>query len=76
MSDVGVHEAKTTLSKLLKRVEAGEEITISRGGEPVARLVPVKTDRRRQFGTARGLFSVPSDFDDPLPEAVLDAFER
>jgi len=75
MTTVGVHEAKTHLSKLLKRVAAGEEIVILSSGQPVARLVPINTPRRRQLGTDRGRFEVPDDFNDPLPENVLEAFE-
>jgi len=76
MSEVGVHEAKTHLSKLLNRVLAGEEITISKGGKPIARLVPVEGHPQRQVGRDRGLFQVPPDFDSPLPEKVLETFEK
>ena len=72
MTEVGVHKAKTTLSELLRRVSAGEEIVITRGGTPVARLVPA--DGRRELGRDRGLFEVPPDFDDPLPDDVIDGF--
>lgn len=72
--DVGVHEAKTHLSKLLRRVALGEEITIRNGGRPVARLVPPKPTGQREFGRDRGLFEVPDDFDEPLPDEVLQAF--
>jgi prevent-host-death family protein len=75
MIEVGVHEAKTHLSQLLKRVAAGEEIVIARGGKPVARLVPVAGSRHRELGRDRGLFQLPEDFDAPLPEEVLKAFE-
>lgn len=75
MTAVGVHEAKTHLSKLLKRVAAGEEIVILSSGRPVARLVPITAPRRRQVGMDRGLFEVPEDFNDPLPDNVLEAFE-
>jgi len=75
MAQVGVHEAKTHLSDLLRRVASGEEITISRGGRPVARLVPVARSGR-QIGRDRGLFTVPDDFDAPLPDEVLEDFER
>jgi len=74
--EVGVHEAKTHLSKLLRRVALGEEITIRNGGRAVARLVPVKPGSRREFGLDRGRFDVPDDFDAPLPDEVLEAFER
>ena len=73
--EVGVHEAKTTLSKLLKRVAAGEEVTITRGGEPVARLVAAEGAPRRALGQDRGRFTVPDDFDAPLDEDVVRAFE-
>lgn len=74
-SEVNVHDAKTHLSRLLRRVAAGEEIVIARAGVPVARLVPVTGRPERRFGTDRGLFEVPEDFDAPLPDAVLRDFE-
>jgi len=71
-----VHEAKTHLSKLLMRVEAGEEIIISKAGKPIARLVPWKQNvKQRTPGLDRGLFTVPDDFDAPLPGEIMDAFE-
>lgn len=73
--DVGVHEAKTHLSKLLRRVALGEEITIRRGERPVAKLVPVDQPAARQFGYDEGRFEVPDDFDAPLPDEVLRTFE-
>ncbi len=72
---VGVHEAKTHLSRLLRRVSAGEEIVIARGGEPIARLIPVGPPVHRVLGQDRGRFEVPDDFDAPLPQEVIDAFE-
>jgi len=71
---VGVHEAKTRLSELLRLVEAGEEIEIARGGKPVAKLVPSQPKRKRKLGTARGQFVVPDDFDDPMPEFEADFY--
>ncbi|HUP25243.1 MAG TPA: type II toxin-antitoxin system Phd/YefM family antitoxin [Thermoanaerobaculia bacterium] len=76
MAEFSVHEAKTHLSRLLRRVALGEEIVISRGGEPIARLVPVKHRKTRRLGLDRGRFDVPDDFDSPLPEEVLEDFER
>jgi prevent-host-death family protein len=73
---VGVHEAKTHLSRLLEDVAAGEEIVITRRGEEVATLVPVRRSSTRRFGMDRGRFVVPDDFDAPLPDEMLDAFER
>ena len=73
---VGVHEAKTHLSRLLEDVAAGEEVIITRRGEEIASLVPVHQSSARQFGVDRGRFVIPDDFDAPLPDVVLDAFER
>ena len=72
---VNVHDAKTHFSKLLHRVAAGEEIIISKGGKPVAMLVPIRTGSERRFGIDAGLFEVPDDFDATLPEDVLGSFE-
>ena len=76
MSSVNVHQAKTHLSQLLRRVAAGEEIVISNAGKPVARLVPIGGAKMRRLGTDKGAFEVPDDFNDPLPPEVLGAFER
>lgn len=73
---VGVHAAKTHLSRLLEEVAAGEEIVITRRGEEVASLVPVRRSTARRFGVDRDLFVVPDDFDAPLADELLDAFER
>jgi prevent-host-death family protein len=73
---VGVHEAKTHLSRLLEDVAAGEEVVITRRGEAVATLVPVQSGAARRFGIDAGRFVVREDFDAPLPDEVLDAFER
>ena len=69
---VGVHEAKSTLSKLLVRVEAGEDVVIARGGRPVARLVAVD-DRQpeRRPGAWAGRVRISDDFDAPLPPDEL-----
>ena len=74
---VNIHEAKTHLSKLLARVREGEEIIIAKAGFPVARLVPV-VDRpaRRLPGSAKGKVAIAPDFDAPLPEAIMQEFER
>ncbi|GCL42768.1 MULTISPECIES: type II toxin-antitoxin system Phd/YefM family antitoxin [Dolichospermum] len=77
MATVNIHQAKTNLSRLLSRVELGEEIIISNRGVPVAKLVPFRTslDRRSSLGQDRGKFIVPDDFNAPLPEDILVAFE-
>lgn len=77
MIKVNIHEAKTHLSRLLERVQLGEEVTISRAGRPVARLVPLKKKRvQRRIGSAAGEFRVPADFNAPLPVEIEDAFWR
>ena len=59
MTIVTIHTAKTTLSQLLARVEAGEEIVLARGKKPVAKLVPYQPRKKgRQFGALRGIVSV------------------
>ena len=69
MEQVNIHYAKTHLSRLLARVAVGEEITIAKAGEPVARLVPVPREKtgRRVPGSGAGKIVIHDDFDDPLP---------
>ena len=75
--EVNVHEAKTHLSRLLEQALAGEEVIIMRSGRPLVRLTPVESaPMHRKLGTAKGVFVVPDDFDAPLPDEVLDEFER
>jgi antitoxin (DNA-binding transcriptional repressor) of toxin-antitoxin stability system len=77
MGIVTIHAAKTTLSQLLVRVEAGEEIVLARGKVPVAKLVPYQpVVPKRQFGALRGSVSVAPEFFEPLPEDGLAQWER
>ena len=74
--EVNTHEAKTHLSKLLRRVAAGEEITIANRGLPVARLVPVSRNKpKRQLGAYGDTIKIADDFDAPLPDEILGLFE-
>jgi prevent-host-death family protein len=76
MTTVTICAAKTQLSKLLARAEAGEEVIIARGKKPVVRLVPVENaPPRRQFGAMRGKVQVGPEFFEPLPEEELKAWE-
>ena len=77
METVNIHQAKTNLSRLLSRVEHGEEIVISNRGIPIAKLIPfrISLDRRASLGQDRGKFVVPEDFNAPLPDEILRAFE-
>lgn len=73
---VNIHEAKTHLSRLVEQAAAGEEIIIAKAGKPVARLVPLEArPRPKRLGLLKGKVRVPDDFDDPLPDDVLAAFE-
>jgi prevent-host-death family protein len=73
--EVNIHQAKTQLSRLLQRVSMGEEIIIAKAGTPVAKLVPIKSNKRKfKFGSAKGEFVVPDDFDEPLPKEIEDLF--
>lgn len=72
---VDIHEAKTHLSRLIERVEAGEELVIARAGRPVARLVPFRPrTATREPGLWRGSVSLAADFDH-TPESLLGDFE-
>ena len=76
MISVNVHEAQTHLSRLLKRVAAGEEILISKAGTPMAKLMPIsKPQANRVPGLDKGVIQIPDDFDAPLPDDVLELFE-
>ncbi len=71
---VGVHEAKTRLSELLRYVESGHEVEIHRGGTPVARLVPAPAESPRIFGSEAGRIVIADDFDAPLNDDELALF--
>ena len=76
MATVTIHTAKTTLSQLIARAEAGEEIVLARGTQPVAKIVPLEpASKKRQFGAYRGRISVSSGFFEPLPDDELNGWE-
>lgn len=73
---VNIHEAKTHLSRLVERVESGEEVIIARAGRPVARLVPFRARTTpRTPGLWRGRVTLAADFD-ATPEDLVADFER
>ncbi len=76
MTQIGMHEAKTTLSQLVERAEAGEDIVIARNGKPVVRLVPLSSTSSLAdvFGALRGRITVADDFDE-LPDDIAEAFD-
>lgn len=72
---VNIHEAKTHLSRLIERAEAGETIIIAKAGTPKVRLSPVAAKRGRQPGRFAGQVLLADDFDTPLPDDQLAAWE-
>ena len=78
MDQVNIHDAKTHLSRLVERVEAGEEIVIARGGRPVARLVPLRTrTEARRLGLLKGKIWMAPDWDSPeVNEEITRDFYR
>lgn len=77
MTTVNVHAAKTNFSRLVDQAAAGEEIIIAKAGQPVAKLAPLTAAPRekRRLGVLAGRAVIPPDFDAPLPDEVIDAFE-
>lgn len=76
-SIVNIHEAKTHFSKLLNRVVTGEEIVIAKAGKPLARLIPIKKGIQKRIpGSAKKYVIMADNFNDPLPEDILNAFEK
>lgn len=75
MTTVNIHEAKTHLSKLVDEALNGADVVIARAGKPLVRLDPLGRGKRLKLGLMKGKFTVADDFDAPLPEDVLAAFE-
>lgn len=78
MSTIGIHDLQRDPASVLDRVEAGEQLVVVRDGRAVAELraVAASTPGPRPFGLAAGAFTVPDDFDAPLPDDVLWEFEE
>ncbi len=72
---VDMHEAKTNLSKLIEEAERGEDILLARAGKEVARIVPIHARHERQLGQWGGKVRMAEDFDAPLSDAELKAWE-
>ena len=78
MQTLNIHAAKTHFSSLVDQAAAGEEIIIAKGGKPMAKLVPLTSGTarpKRILGALAGRATIPRDFDAPLPDDLLDAFE-
>jgi prevent-host-death family protein len=77
METVNIHEARTRLSQLVDKAAAGEDVVVSRHGQPLARITRLEAPKRRvRFGLLEGRLTIPDDFDAPLPAAVLAGFEE
>lgn len=74
MDSFNVHEAKTHFSRILAKVQAGEEVIIAKAGQPIARIVPIRSSTPRVADRETRVWVAP-DFDAPLPDEWLDAFE-
>lgn len=76
MVKVNIHEAKTHLSRLVEQAAAGTEIIIAKAGKPMARLLPVSQPvAPKHLGLLKGRIKVSNDFNAPLDEETLSAFE-
>ena len=78
MIRINIYEAKTHISRYLKRLEAGEVILLCRRNVPIAEIRALPPDRSeaRPLGLAKGEFEVPAEFFEPLPEEILASFEE
>jgi len=77
MGKINVHDAKTHFSRILNRVQSGEEIIIAKAGKPVARIVPLTAKAgKRTPGSAKGRIVIVKGFFEPLPNKVLEEFEN
>lgn len=74
MPVVNLYDAKNQLSKLVAEAVAGADIVIAKNGRPQVRLQPIEANAPRELGVFQGLFSVPDDFDEPLPAEILGQF--
>ncbi len=78
---VNIHEAQTQLSQLIQRALSGEEVMVAEKGQPMVRLTPVQPQpnprtQPRILGSWKGKVWIADDFDAPLPDDLLDAFEN
>ena len=75
--NITVEEVKRDPAAVLHRVLDGETLVVTEDDRPIAEIRPIEHVRRpRPFGLAAGTFTVPDDFDDPLPEEILRDFEQ
>jgi len=77
MASISIEDLQRDALNYLRKVEEGETLIITRADRPVAELKPIapSNERLRPFGLCAGEFTVPHDFDAPLPEEILRQFE-
>ena len=77
MNTITIDQIQDDPASFVQRIEAGEPFVVLRADRPVAEVRPVlrMPSERRPYGLCAGQFVVPDDFDDPLPEDILSAFE-
>jgi prevent-host-death family protein len=76
METVNIYDAKTRLSQLVDKAASGEDVVVSRNGKPLVRITRLDATKRRiRFGLLKGRFTIPEDFDAPLPDDALASFE-
>ena len=76
MATINIHNAKTHFSKILTRVNRGEEVIIAKAGKPVAKIIPIKAGGSdRVPGSAKGMLTISEEFFQPLPDNVIEGFE-
>lgn len=76
METVNIYDAKTRLSQLVDKAAAGEDVVVSRNGKPIVRITRLQEARRRvRFGLLKGKVKIAEDFDSPMPDDVIAAFE-
>jgi len=69
MQNIDINQAKKSLPELIEKTISGDEIIITKGGQPIAKIVGIsKQKKQRQFGTAKGLIKISDDFDKPLED--------
>lgn len=74
MTEVNIHEAKTHLSRLLEKVQQGEEVVIAKAGKPIAKLVKIEAESKRVLGSGIGTIEFTPGWDAPLTDEELKDF--
>ena len=77
MRQLNIYEVKTHFSKVVEQAHNGETIIIAKSGKPWAKIIPYDEPKKLfQFGTMQGQISVTDDFDAPLPDEIINLFEK